>query len=113
MGKLRRDGKEAIKFWLDPVLKDELYLDIGRGRRFETLTELMVWLVEEYVNGQGQEAPQRRERMPLGNPDGLGSVTFDSPEPVSRNGERPIGQGLRKPQRQRIFQKGVNGNEHR
>lgn len=55
MGKLRRDGKEAIKFWLDPVLKDELYRDVGRGRRFETLTELMVWLVKGYVNGQEEE----------------------------------------------------------
>ncbi len=114
MGRPRQDGKEAIKFWLDPSLKDGLYRDIGRGRRFANLTDLMVWLVEGYVNGQEQEAPQRRERMPQGNPNGLESVMLDSPEPVSRSGERPTGQGLRKPQRRRmIFGEEVSGNEYR
>ncbi|KAA8820191.1 hypothetical protein [Bifidobacterium vespertilionis] len=111
MGKPRQDGKEAVKFWVDPSLKDELYRDVGRGRRFETLTELMIWLVEEYVNGQEEQAPQRRERMPQGNPNGLASVMLDSPEPGSRIGERPIGQG-RRPRRRMSFGE-ENGNEYR
>ncbi|KAB7790574.1 hypothetical protein [Bifidobacterium leontopitheci] len=113
MGKPRQDGKEAVKFWVDSSLKDELYRDIGRGRRFETLTELMIWLVEGYVNGQEeQEAPQRRERMPQGNPNGLESVMLDSPELVSSSGERPTGQVLRKPRRRMSFGE-ENGNEYR
>lgn len=111
MGRPRQDGKEAVKFWVDPSLKDSLYRDIGRGRRFETLTELMVWLCEEYVNSQ-EEAPQRRERMPQGNPDGLASVMFDSPEPGSSSGEKPTGQVLRKPRRRMSFGEEVSGNEH-